>query len=478
MILTIDVGTTTFKGALVSQEGQVIALRKYPLKIEGGIEVDPLEWEKALASFMATLPHKSEIEAIVVSGNGPTLVPTLNEPRFEEGIITTRSAKARLWLDKRAHLEAQEISSLVGSYIDASFFLPKALYLKREEPKLYQQSQYFLPTGDYINYLLTNAVAATLHADDGAKWYWTKETIAQVGLAEEKFPPLIRSGELVGVVSSLAAKSFGLKEGLPLSAGGPDFIATILGSGITRPSMVCNRSGTSEGVNLCTSSFIHDKRLLTYKHPVEPYYNLSGVISTSGKAINWAKELLLGKERELEEFYKIAASTQVGEVIFLPYLSGERTPIWNPAAQGVLFGLTLESDKGKVARAVVEGVCFALRDVLEVMDELGGEAEVVRVTGGPAESAFLNQMKADVTGLKVEVPTAREAELVGLAIIGYTALGRYSSLREGAQEMVKVGESYLPDERLKVKYDHLFETYRSLYNALKGQWGHSDGSRN
>ena len=355
----------------------------------------------------------------------------------------------------------------MGSYIDASFFLQGAL--PEEEGTLYQQSRYFLPTGDYINYLLTNEVGATLHADDGTKWYWDSETIGKVDLDEEKFPPLVKSGSLVGGVSKLAAKAFGLKEGLPLYAGGPDFIATILGSGVSRPSMVCNRSGTSEGVNLCTATPLHDERLLTYKHPVEPYYNLSGVISTSGKAINWAKELLMG--REGTEFYKIAASTQIGEVIFLPYLSGERTPIWNPAAQGVLFGLTLESDKGRVARAVVEGVCFALRDVLEVMAELGGEAEVIRVTGGPAESAFLNQMKSDVTGLKVEVPTARDAELVGLAIIGYTALGRYSSLREGAQEMVKVGESYLPNGKLKAKYDHLFGTYRSLYNALKGQWG-------
>ncbi len=471
MILTIDVGTTTFKGALVSHEGEVVALRKYPLLIEGGIEVDPLEWEKALASFMATLPHKGEIEAIVVSGNGPTIVPTPDEPSFEGGIITTRSAKARLWLDRRAHREAQEISSLVGSYIDASFFLPKVLYLKREEGTLYQQSRYFLPTGDYINYLLTNEVGATLHADDGTKWYWDSETIGKVDLDEEKFPPLVKSGSLVGGVSKLAAKAFGLKEGLPLYAGGPDFIATILGSGVSRPSMVCNRSGTSEGVNLCTATPLHDERLLTYKHPVEPYYNLSGVISTSGKAINWAKELLMGREGELQEFYKIAASAEMGEVIFLPYLSGERTPIWNPAAQGVLFGLTLESGQERVARAVVEGVCFALRDVLEVMGELGGEAKVIRVTGGPAESTFLNQMKADVTGLKVEVPTAREAELVGLAVIGYTALGRYSSLGEGAHEMVKVGESYLPNESLKATYDHLFGTYRSLYGALKGQWG-------
>lgn len=477
MILAIDVGTTTFKGALVSPKGEIVALKKYSLKIEGGIEIDPREWEKALASLMASLPHKGEIEAVVVSGNGPTVVPLLNEPRLEGGIVTTDSAKARLWLDKRASCEAQEISTLVGSYIDASFFLPKVLYLKRKEPHLYGQSHYFIPSSDYINYLFTNEVGATLHAEDGAKWYWTPEIIEKVGLDREKFPPLIRSGELVGGVSKLAAQSFTLKEGLPLFSGGPDFIATILGAGVTQPSMVCNRSGTSEGVNLCTTAPIYDKRLLTYRHPVEPYYNLSGVISTSGKAINWAKELLLGGEGELENFYKLISPQEAGKLIFLPYLSGERTPIWNPDAQGVLFGLTLESSRAEVAKAVVEGVCLALRDVVEVMRELGGEASLIRVTGGPAESSLLNQLKADVTGIKVEVPTMREAELVGLAIIGNTALRRYSTLAEGASEMVRVGESYLPNLKIKTTYDRLFERYRSLYSALKGQWGPNNGNR-
>ncbi len=413
-----------------------------------------------------------------MSGNGPTIVPLLNEARAEGGLITTHSAKARLWLDRRASQEAQEVSTLMGSYIDASFFLPKVLYLKREDPLLYEQTQYFLPCSDYINYLFTNAVGATLHAEDGAKWYWTQDAIEQVALEREKFPPLIKSGELVGGVSKLAAQTFGLKEGLPLFSGGPDFIATILGAGVTRPSMVCNRSGTSEGVNLCTAAPIYDKRLLTYKHPVEPYYNLSGVISTSGKAINWAKELLLGEEGKLENFYKLITPNRGEELIFLPYLSGERAPIWNPDAKGVLFGLTLESSRNRVARAVVEGVCLALRDVLEVMGESGGEAAVIRVTGGPSESSLLNQMKADVTGVKVEVPTTHEAELVGLAIIGNTALGRFSSLTEGAQEMVRVGESYLPNEKMKATYDHLFKRYRSLYSALKGQWGANNGSRN
>ncbi|MFA5468025.1 MAG: FGGY-family carbohydrate kinase [Sphaerochaetaceae bacterium] len=477
MILAIDVGTTTFKGALVDAKGQLNHLKKYPLEIVNGVEINPLQWEKALAELCRTLAPKAKIRAVVVSGNGPTVVPVLGEREVRQGVVTTNSANALLWLDKRSQEEAAELSEILESFLDASFFLPKILRLMRNDSALYRRVRTFLPTSDYINYLLSGQKRATLHARDGEKWYWTQERVAKVGLDWGKFPPLILPKEIVGRVDSLAAEALALEENLPVIAGGPDFIATILGSGATEEQMVCNRSGTSEGVNLCSSNPIYDNRLLTYAHPVEPYYNISGVISTSGKAISWIQELL--KITELNQLYTLAekSAPASGGLIFLPYLSGERSPIWDANARGVFFGLSLQTNREQIARAVIEGVALALRDVIEVMESLGTKVSTIRVTGGPSESTFLNQLKADVTGRRLEVPLCREAELIGDAIIGYTALGVYPSFAQAAQTMVKVGESFTGNPANYQVYGEVFRAYRSLYTALKGEWRRKNGNR-
>lgn len=479
MVLSIDVGTTTCKAALFDAKGTLGEIAKVPLAIRsngnGSQEADPRIWESALHAICRSFDHLSQVRAIVVSGNGPTVVPVCSEVRVSDGMLHAESGMARLWLDRRAILESQEISRLTGAYVDSSFVLPQVLHLSRTEEHLYARTRSFLSSCEFINYLLTSETRAILHADDALRWYWTEEILIRLGLDRAKFPPFCRPGDLVGVVTRLASKALGLPHGIPVFAAGPDFLVSILGCAVVRPGMVCDRSGTSEGINLCSRHPLGDERLMTYLHPVSPFYNISGIISTSGKAIGWARTLVGLQDAGYEHMYSLMEQASPGcdNLVFLPYLSGERAPIWDPNARGVFSGLSLSTGRNELLRSVAEGVCLAMRDVIEVMEELGGAVDELRVTGGPSESRFLNQLKADVTGRPVEVPGIGDAELVGSMVIAMTSLGEYSSLAEAARQLVAIGRRYEPDRKLAPVYDALFTRYRETYRNLQETWRRS-----
>jgi xylulokinase len=181
-----------------------------------------------------------------------------------------------------------------------------------------------------------------------------------------------------------------------------------------------------------------------------------------------------------EDFFALAESAEssAGVPVFLPYLAGERAPIWDPAARGAFLGLTLSSGRAELARSVAEGICFAIRDVVTTMEECGAKSmdggavvRELRVTGRPGESDFLNQLKADITGRDVLVPVQRDAELLGLAALGAVSLGKYGSAGEASAAMVRVRRVYHGDEKKTARYDGLFAAYRDAYRALKPYFG-------
>jgi xylulokinase len=436
------------------------------------------------------------VEALVISGNGPSLAPVTGPPdaAATAGGAAPSAAAARLWLDRRAEKAAAEVSAVIGDYVDPGFFLPKALGIKNDEPALYGRTLFFLGCPEYLAYALTGEARFVFPSEGFERWYWNDEVLRKLGLDAEKFPPFVFPGETVGTALPGAAGRFGFRAGVPVIAGGPDFFVSILGAGVVKPGQVCDRSGTSEGINLCTEKRIMDKRLMSYGHPVKPYWNLSGIISTTGKAIEWGRDLLGLKS--YDEFYSLAASAAGSEAaagpaagaeesagaskrpernprghrrnvpVFLPYLAGERAPVWNPSVRGALFGLGLSSGRAEFARSIIEGVCLAIRDVITVMEETGAAVGELRVSGTATESGILNQIKADVTGKEVLTLSCPEAELLGLAIIGASALGKYGSFAEAASALVKIESRRRPDEKKAALYDRIFEEYRGVRQAL------------
>ena len=311
-----------------------------------------------------------------------------------------------------------------------------------------------------------------MHAPDAGKWYYDDSLLETLSLDKEKFAPLIFPGSIIGNVSSLASKMFSIPESAKVVAGGPDFVVSILGCAVVEPGMVCDRSGTSEGINVCSQVGVKDSRLMSFLHPIEPYYNISGMISTSGKAISWEKELLNLSNSSYEElFHKIEmAPPGANNLVFLPYLAGERAPIWDPKAKGVFSGLTLGTNDSHLLRSVVEGVSFAVRDVIETIENVGQKVTTLRAIGGGTTIPILQQIKADITQKEVAIPSLHEAEMVGAMVLSQYAIGAYSSLKESCESLISFDTHYYPDITKKGLYDELFENYRYVYRALKNHW--------
>ncbi|MDR0624310.1 MAG: hypothetical protein LBG10_07750 [Treponema sp.] len=472
MLLVIDIGTSAFKSALYGFGGECTAAAAAPLSIvfrDGRYEAEPGQWLRAFADCCRRLGPLDRVEAVVISGNGPTLTPVTGEPVCGAGGLRLDAAPARLWLDRRAEAEAAGVSAVVGGFVDSGFFLPKALGIKNREPELYEKTKTFLSCPEYLACALTGEARTVFPSEGFDRWYWNGGVLEKLGLEKEKFPPFIVPGDTIGNLLPPAAALFGFSGPVPVIAGGPDFFAAILGSGAVRPGDGCDRSGSSEGINVCTEKHIADPRLMSYGHPAPPYRNVSGIISTTGKAIDQVMSILGLPAGAQGEFFDLAAKAApgAGGLIFLPYLAGERAPVWDPKAKGVFSGLGLDTGRAELARSAAEGICFAIRDVIAVMEEAGAPVRNLRVSGGPAASGFLNQLKADISGRRVLEPAARDAELLGNACTGAAALGKYGSAGEAAAALVKINRVFSPDEKKGPLYEGLFTEYRELYASLK-----------
>jgi xylulokinase len=510
VLFVIDIGTSTFKAALVNYDGSGGKLVSLPLDDARHSEAAPSQWLRAFGQAASLLGPLAAVEALVICGNGPTLTPVTGEPALAGGELVLPSAPARLWLDRRAVEEAQTVSQVMGGFVDPSFFLPKALAVKNQEPELYEKTRYFLAAPEYLVYALTGEARTVFPSEGFDRWYWNDNALDALALEKDKFPPFVFPGDFIGTLTKAAATRFGLSDKVKVIAGGPDFFVSILGTGVVRPGQACDRSGTSEGINLCAENRIDDRRLMCYGHPVKPYWNLSGVSSTTGGALAWGRELLGIGALPFEDFFGLAEAAPAGArgLIFLPYLAGERAPIWDPKARGVFLGLSLSTHREELARAMAEGICLAIRDVITVMEETGAPVTELRITGKPGESAFLNQLKADVSGRPVLIPGPRAArsgkttlsdddggsgccagaalpgetlsgktallgealplELLGLAALGSAAMGAYGSAEEAAGALVGIAEIFVPDEKKRVIYDQAFAAYRETYQSLKG----------
>jgi xylulokinase len=471
VLLTIDIGTSVYKSAVWDFSGRQLDFASVPLSISlsDGLrhETDGGQWIRAFETCCrkhGAAVRLSSVEALVISGNGPSLVPVFGGTQFSSAYLGVPAAPARLWLDRRATEAAGQVSAACGGFVDASFFLPKALDIKINEPWLYERTEYFLGCPELLAFALTGETRTVFPSDGFERWYWNDSILERLCFEKEKLPPFIRPGEpFGGLIPGIAAR-FGFMPDIPVIAGGPDFFAAILGCGAVKPGQACDRAGTSEGINACTEKFIADSRLMCYGHPVKPFWNLSGIVSTTGKAVQWGRDLL-GVET-YDEFFALAETAQAGAggLVFLPYLAGERAPVWNPSARGMLRGLSLSAGRAEFARSVLEGIGFAIRDIIAIMEETGAGIDELRIAGAASGSGLLNRIKADITRKSMLVPRHKEAELLGLVIIGFCALGKHASFAEAAGTLVHIDKTYLPDENNAALYNELFEQYIKMRN--------------
>lgn len=467
MILAFDIGTSTVKGGIFSGDGELIARAEVAIRAQPGSnplehEVEAGRWIEALTGLSARLQAgEKSFEALLVSGNGPTLVPVSSSGRCLLPAMT--------WMDRRGLEEARLITEITGRPLDASFYLPKAAWIHRQRPRIYRQTAHFLTCPDYIDYYLTGEALTVLPEEGFKEYLWEPSVIEALGMDPAKFPQFVAPGSRIGQVTARAAEAIGLPAGTPVYSGGSDFSMSLLGTGTVRPGRACLRSGTSEGLNLCTESRVDDRRLISLPHPVAPYYNVSGIVSTSGGALDWLARLLGSSQPDYRSLFAEIRAVPAGArgLIFLPYLAGERSPHWDPLARGSFIGLTLQHGRAEMLRAAAEAVGFALLDIMAVMEENSLDVRELRVTGGQAKSGIWNQIKADITERRLLLPACTDSELMGAACLGLAALGRYASPAEAAEQIVRIEAAFEPRPEAGRVYHELFPLYREGYTRLK-----------
>ena len=479
MLLTIDIGTSNFKAAIWEFSGKCLGYAAVPLpecrSFENNHEISPSVWLSAFESCVCFLAKNnncnlSAVDAIVISGNGPTLVPVLGKALFDNGKLYVDTKDARLWLDRKRYEKYQvDVFNAVGYSVDAAFFLPKILGIKNDEIELYHKVKYFLGCPEFLAYALTGSAKTVIPGDGFDRWFWDDSVLQTLNLNPKKFPSFIRPGDIFGNLLLQIGRYFGFKKNIPVISGGPDFFAAILGAGVTKPGQVCCRTGSSDGINLCTKKFVEDNRLMSYGHPILPYYNLSGVINTTGLAAKWGYKFLGLEGFELPPynlFSEIAKKSKPGSggVIFNPNLAGGRG---HSSGGGSWSGINLNSNRNDFANSIFEGIGFATRKIIKTMEENKVKVSELRVTGGFADDEYLNQIKADITGRVIHIPKYKEAELLGLAIIGSVSLGKYKSYSRCSSAFVRIEKSYEPNPEYKNMYDELYINYCSFTDVRK-----------
>jgi xylulokinase len=459
--LGFDVGTSAVKAGLLwleSDEPMVTVARAYPtLRPQPGwVEQDPREWVSAMAGCWADLQAlEGDVELRSVG-----LCSQVNTHLFVDADLAPQRA-AITWQDVRA----AEVAAELGK--DASFSLSRLAWLQRHEPALRAATRWLLLPKDYCLAELTGELATDplsavgLVGTDGT---YLDDVLALVDGAAELLPPLRSFDQALGLTRE--ANAVGLPSGVPVAVGAMDAWGSFFGAGLVHERRALDLAGTSEVVGVASSTSIAEPGIVSFP-PLDGLHIHAGPTQAGGSALEWVARLI---GQPVSEALALAAAAAVDPqpVVFLPHLAGERAPYWNPDARGVFLGLTDATDAGHLVLATLEGVAHAVRMLLEGCERAAGlQAERLRAAGGGARSSLWNQLKADATGLPIEVLDERDAGVLGAVFMGQVAAGLGPDVPSLAEERVRIAEvlePYAPNER---RLADLHVTYAESYQALE-----------
>lgn len=463
VFLGLDLGTTEVKAGLVNTDGQLLALTRSGYTVDerkprDWSEQDPGAWWSAVVGAVRGL-HLSDsmdIVGIGVDGHGPTLVAVDERGEATRPAIT--------FLDSRSGAEAAELEEATGVRGWALGGLPAALWVERHEPSVAEATRWYLTTWEWLALRLSGEARAPLVPEQAVP---DRAVVELVGVPVSRVPPMSCAGEVVGSLTDAAATALGLRPGIPVVGGTVDAFASYLGAGLLEPGDAYDPGGAAGGFGVYWDRPIEVPGAFVTPAPLAGRFSVGAAMAATGRALDWYRDAILGGIIATDALLQEAAVTPPGAegLVFLPYLAGERSPIWDPDARGVLAGLTLAHTRGHIARAILEASALAIRHVAAPMLEAGVRVIEMRVCGGPARSAFWNQVKADITGFRVAVPAVLETAVLGSAILAAVGVGAQRDLPAAIRAMTSIEQRLEPRRELAATYDRLFDAYRALYPA-------------
>jgi xylulokinase len=487
VLLGIDISTTGAKTLLVDAEGNVVGSATTPLSLSTPhplwSEQDPRDWWQAIANSIRAVLAETNISGEQISAIGLT-------GQMHGLVVLDHTGEvlrpAILWNDQRCGAECDEIRTRVsrdrliritGNDALTGFTAPKIVWVERHEPEIHKRVQHVLLPKDYIRYKLTGEFAMDKADGSGtmlfdlAKRDWSAEILDALNIPAAWLPPTFEGDQVTGTVTSEAAKETGLRKETPVVAGGGDQAAGAVGVGAVHPGTIAVTLGTSGVVFASTDQPLveSDGRLHAFCHAIPQRWHLMGVMLSAAGSFQWYRDAL-AREMSFAQLVDEAAEVPAGSdgLLFLPYLTGERTPYPDPLARGAWVGLTVRHRRAHLTRAILEGVAFGVKDMFTLLEGAGvGAIEQVRVSGGGAKSQLWRQILADVLGVELVTVNTTEGAAYGAALLAGVGGGTWSNIDEACTRSIKVVDHVSPIDANRDRYRWLHEQYRLLYPALK-----------
>jgi len=498
-LLGIDVGTTSTRALIVAEDGTVIASHatEYPLATPrpNWAEQPPHAWwDAACASIGVALAEAGigggQIAGVGLSGqmHGSVFLDSADE------VIRP----AILWCDQRTARQCESITETVGEQpiveetlnpVLTGFTAPKIVWLRDEEPERYARVRKVLLPKDYLRLRLTGEYATEVSDASGTSLLnvperrWSDVMLDRLEIPREWLPEVYESPEVSGAITAKAAAATGLAEGTPVVGGGGDQAAGAVGNGIVSSGVVSVSTGTSGVVFAHLDEPAMDEKLRTHTfcHAVPGKWHVMGVMLSAGGSLRWMRDTLCGAEVQVAaemdaDPYALmtaeAAQAPVGSegLVFLPYLTGERTPYPDPNARGVFFGLSLRHGKAHMIRSILEGVAYGLRDSFEIIEAMGVEIGEVRASGGGARSALWRQIQTDVTGHPHSTINVDEGPAYGVALLAAVGIGVYDSVEEACGATINTVDAPKVNAASHRLYSDYHRVYQRLYRQLAGSF--------
>ncbi len=496
-LIGIDIGTSGTKTLLIDPEGRIRAsvTVEYPSYAPkpAWSEQEPEDWWKATCRSIKMALRKAEVKGDQVGGIG--LSGQMHGSVFldAKGEVLRR---AILWNDQRTGAECDQITQaaggrrklirLVSNPALTGFTAPKVLWVRKHEPRIYERAAKVLLPKDYVRYRLTGQFATEVSDASGTllldvqKRKWSKKLLGLLDIDADLLPEVFESPEVSGRLTKQAAKATGLAEGVPVVGGGGDQAAGAVGNGIVRRGVISATMGTS-GVVFAHAETVEtdpEGRVHTFCHAVPGKWHVMGVVLAAGGSLQWfrntlCRDLVRKAGREKVDPYELitadAADVPPGShgLYFLPYLTGERTPHADPDCRAAWVGLSNMHTRAHMARAVMEGATYAMRDCLEIIQGMGVPVKEVRVAGGGARSAFWRQLQADVYKKAVWTVSSEEGPAYGVALLAGVGTGLWKTVPEACDATIRTLDETRTDRQTARLYDKLYPEYGQLYRSLR-----------
>lgn len=493
-IMGIDIGTSGCKASIVREDGAIIAsgYQEYsPIATtDGGQEMPSRKiWELTkcvIKEALASYPER-DIKAICVSSFGESVTPIGENGEILWNAMLYTDARGGLesnWLESK--IDRDRFYALTGYYPDKMFTLSRLIWLKKHKPEIYRAAKVFLPFNSLILYLLgakphiEYTLASTTTAFDIINKEWSSYLLDAAEIDGEKLPPIVAPGEVVGTLSSAAASEFGLKPSILLVSGGHDQQCVSLGSGTFLPGIALDGLGSVEAVGLVSDKLVDSKLLAMHNFSIEPHippntYSFFACTTTAGSAYKWCRDCLCKdikvaarlNQRNPYSIMDAMMPEAPTDLFFLPYLAGAGTPYNDNHAPCVLMGMNLNTRRGDIVKAVLEGICYEITLNVNLLQSIGLTFKELRAVGGLATSPKFLQIKADIMGCDITTLCSNEAGTLGAAMLAGRACGMFQSLEDASDRIVKIADVIHFNPSVHAIYQEKFSRYQEIYPALK-----------